>query len=205
VSKQLTESSPRRKFGSIRGAWASRSAAKDRGPNGAVISSPSPRMDEATSPRSLSGLWDCAKTSSLSEKIDVLRKVYSNDQYCQIFVQFAKAKHAEENVLFLCDVVKLRAADVSRRGDLYAKLVAEYLDSSSEREVNLSSKAKKNLLNATAFEDLSFLEPAWKEVEHQVVQNLCGPFLELLPGKGDACSPESIHSSPEDDEVSNAS
>ncbi len=132
------------------------------------------------------GLWSSVKGATLLDKMDVMEKVYSNDQYREIFLEFAKAKYAEENVLFLCDIVKFRDADVSDRAALYLKLLAEYLDSSSEREVNLSFKAKKSLLNVTAFEDLSFVDLAWKEVEHQVVQNLCGPFLDLLPSKEEA-------------------
>jgi hypothetical protein len=118
--------------------------------------------------------------STPGEKLAVLQNVYTNEQYREQFLEFAATKYAQENVWFLCDIVKLRAAAVEERAALHAQLQAEYLTSSSAREVNLSSKAKRVVLAMTDFEDLTPLELAWKEVEHQVVQNLCGPYLDIL-------------------------
>jgi hypothetical protein len=115
-----------------------------------------------------------------SEKMNVLQSVYASAAFRDSFLEFARTKYAEENVLFLCALVKFKEAAPSERIKLYAAIESEFLTSSSSKEVNLSSKAKKGMLSPPPdFEDLSFMELAWKEVEHQVVQNLCGPFLDL--------------------------
>jgi hypothetical protein len=119
-----------------------------------------------------------------ADKMSVLENVYSNESYRESFLEFARSKYAEENVLFLCEVVRLKEALPFQRAAIHQSIVVTFVESSSLNEVNLSSRARKAILSPPAdFEDLTFLEPAWKEVQHQVVQNLCGPFIEQMQNR----------------------
>lgn len=81
-----------------------------------------------------------------SDKMELLQQVYANAAFRSVFLEFARTKYAEENVLFLCELVKLKEAPAADRAGLHARIVAEFLDSSSDKEVNLSSRAKKAML-----------------------------------------------------------
>ncbi len=153
---------------------------KHRGVSPRPLSASGPIMSPTTVRAQIPQMSHVPQVSSASEKLAVLQAVYANEKSKEQFLEFAKTKYAEENVLFLCDIVAIREAPVAERAALHAQLMEEFVGSSSDREVNLSSKARKNLMSATELSDLSCFDQAWKEVEHQVVQNLCGPYLTLL-------------------------
>ena len=139
------------------------------------------------------------KNFSQQEKMQILQDVYADEEYRKRFLAFAATKYAEENVLFLIAIREVQEASPGERRKLFEKLSAEFLDESSLNEVNLSSKAKRATLKFLDDEDLSSFDLAWKEVEHQVVQNLCNDFLNNLaeapPGSPQAATTDSMSGS----------
>jgi hypothetical protein len=94
-------------------------------------------------------------------------------------------------------VVPLQEADERGEDDMKAvmkDMYQEFLTPDSPQEVNLSSRAKRDVLKAIGslapkgkappICDLKLFERAMKEVEQQLRQNLYAPFLEQLEKDG---------------------